>query len=267
MSSLREIAQALSAAWDLDTTLDLIARRTEQVMQVNSCSIYLLEPNSEILRLRASTRLARDAIGRAHLMLGEGLTGWAAQHGQAVAVREAQADPRFKFLPETREQKLHSLLAVPLVNRERVIGAMNVQTADPHDFTADEIELLVADRRPGGGRARSRDSLRPHESPDRRTDHAGQSQRSRHLAALSRRDARPGRGDGRQSDGRADLLAAPDRRCARRVGRARRRSAAGLLVEALGGLQQTDRRSRHCREEADHDRESGRRAPDPRRSI
>jgi two-component sensor histidine kinase len=142
MSSLREIAQALSAAWDLDTTLDLIARRTEQVMQVNSCSIYLLEPNSDILRLRASTRLARDAIGRAHLLLGEGLTGWAAQHGQAVAVREAQADPRFKFLPETREQKLYSLLAVPLVNRERVIGAMNVQTADPHDFTADEIELL-----------------------------------------------------------------------------------------------------------------------------
>jgi two-component sensor histidine kinase len=142
MSSLREIAQALSAAWDLDTTLDLIARRTEQVMQVNSCSIYLLEPNSKILRLRASTRLARDAIGRAHLALGEGLTGWAAQHGQAVAVREAQADPRFKFLPETREQKLHSLLAVPLVNRERVIGAMNVQTAAPRDFTADEIELL-----------------------------------------------------------------------------------------------------------------------------
>lgn len=143
MSSLREIAQALSAAWDLDTTLDLIARRTEQVMQVNSCSIYLLEPNSDILRLRASTRLARDAIGRAHLSLGEGLTGWAAQHGQAVAVREAQADPRFKFLPETREQKLHSLLAAPLVNRERVIGAMNVQTADPHDFTTDEIELLA----------------------------------------------------------------------------------------------------------------------------
>lgn len=142
MSSLREIAQALSAAWDLDTTLDLIARRTEQVMQVNSCSIYLLEPNSDLLRLRASTRLARDAIGRAHLRLGEGLTGWAAQHGQALAVREAQGDPRFKFLPETREQKLHSLLAVPLVNRERVIGAMNVQTASPHDFTTDEIGLL-----------------------------------------------------------------------------------------------------------------------------
>ena len=57
-------------------------------------------------------------------------------------MRDAQADPRFKFLPETREKELHSLLAVPLVNRERVIGAMNVQTADPHDFTADEIEFV-----------------------------------------------------------------------------------------------------------------------------
>ena len=45
------------------------------------------------------------------------------------------------------------------------------------------------------------------------------------------------------------------------------RSTTGVLVEAIGGLQQTDRRSRHCREEADHDRESGRRAPDLRRSI
>jgi two-component sensor histidine kinase len=147
MASLREIAQALSAAWDLDTTLDLIVRRTEQVMQVNSCSIYLLDADGERLILRASTRLAHNSLGRALLYLGEGLTGWAAQQGMAVAVRDAQADPRFKFLPEVRETKLHSLLAVPLVNRERVIGAMNVQTYAFHDFAAEEIELasLIGD--------------------------------------------------------------------------------------------------------------------------
>ena len=142
MASLREIAQALSAAWDLDTTLDLIARRTTQVMQVDSCSIYLLDVDGERLILRASTRLARHALGRALLHLGDGLTGWAAQHGQPVAVRDAQTDPRFKFLPETHEKELHSLLAVPLVNRQRVIGAMNVQTIGYHDFSRDEIELV-----------------------------------------------------------------------------------------------------------------------------
>ncbi len=140
--SLREIAQALSAAWDLDTTLDLIARRTNHVMGTDSCSLYLLESEGEILRLRASTRLARESLGRASLRLGEGLTGWAARNGKPVAVREAQLDPRFKLLPETDEEGLRSLLAVPLTNRGRVIGAMNVQTAAPRDFSGDETELL-----------------------------------------------------------------------------------------------------------------------------
>jgi signal transduction protein with GAF and PtsI domain len=146
-ASLREIAQALSAAWDVDTTLDLIARRTTQVMGVDSCSIYLLEPNGDTLWLRASTGLARQALGRTGLKMGEGLTGWAAQHGQPVAAREAQDDPRFKFLPATRESNLRSLLAVPLMNQGRVIGALNVQTRDFHDFAPDEIELaaLISD--------------------------------------------------------------------------------------------------------------------------
>ena len=143
VASLREIAQALSAAWDLDTTLDLIARRTNHVMGTDSCSIYLLEPDGDILRLRASTRLARESLGRASLRMGEGLTGWAALNGKEAAVREAKFDPRFKLLPETNEEGLKSLLAVPLTNRGRVIGAMNVQTSEFHDFSPDEAELLM----------------------------------------------------------------------------------------------------------------------------
>lgn len=145
LAGLREIARALSAAWDLDSTLDLIARKTAQVMNVDSCSLYLLE--GETLWLRASTGLAWQAVGRGSLRMGEGLTGWAAQHGVPVAEREAQADPRFKYVPYTEERSFHSLLAVPLVNRGRVIGAMNVQTLAPHAFTPEEVELaaLISD--------------------------------------------------------------------------------------------------------------------------
>src|SRR5258708_27988982 len=143
VADLREIAQALSAAWDVDTTLDLIARKTAQVMRVDSCSIYLLDPSGETLRLRASTGLAHQALGRAALKLGEGLTGWAAQNGQPVAAQDAQADPRFKLLPQTHESDLHSLLAVPLINRGRVIGAFNVQTLERTEFTVMQIRLAA----------------------------------------------------------------------------------------------------------------------------
>jgi signal transduction protein with GAF and PtsI domain len=139
---LREIGQALSSAWDLESTLELITRQTAQVMGMDSCSIYLLDKSGETLVLKATTGLAREAIGRARLRLGEGMTGWAAQEGVALGVRDAASDPRFKYLPETRELDFKSLLAVPLISQGRVIGAVNVQTTVFHDYGEDEVELL-----------------------------------------------------------------------------------------------------------------------------
>ncbi len=142
LAALREIGRAINAAWDLRDTLELITRKTAEVMGMDSCSIYLLDPDGEYLVLEATTGLAPEAVGRARLRLGEGLTGWAAQRGEPVGVADAARDPRFKYLPETREARFQSLLAVPLVNQGRVIGAMNVQTRAYHEFGADEVELL-----------------------------------------------------------------------------------------------------------------------------
>ena len=147
LAALREIGRAINAAWDLQATLDLITRRTADVMNMDSCSIYLLDREGAQLVLQATTGLAEEAVGQAHLGLGEGLTGWAAQAGEPVAVAEAESDPRFKFLPETQETRFQSLLATPLINQGRVIGAMNVQTRAHHEFSAEEVELvgLIAD--------------------------------------------------------------------------------------------------------------------------
>ena len=147
VGALREIARSLSMAWDLDTTLDLIARKTTEVMHVDSCTIYLLDGGTETLRLRASTGLAKRALGRATLQLGEGLTGHAAQQGRPVFAAAAQDDPHFRWVDETDEKVFHSLLAVPLIIDEQPIGALNVQTIDKRHFDGGEIEMvaLIAD--------------------------------------------------------------------------------------------------------------------------
>ena len=135
-----EISNALASAWELETTLDVITRITSGVMDVASCSIYLQE--ADRLVLKATTGLAKSAIGVASLGAGEGLTGWTVLHGRPVAASDARADPRFKLLPETLEETLSSLLAVPLTVQGRTIGAMNVQTVVSHEFSDDEMELL-----------------------------------------------------------------------------------------------------------------------------
>jgi signal transduction protein with GAF and PtsI domain len=143
LAALREIGRAINAAWELEATLDLITCRTAEVMDMDSCSIYLLDEGGERLVLKATTGLAAEAVGQVHLLLGQGLTGWAAEAGQPVAVADAAQDPRFKFLPETQETRFQSLLAVPLSNQGRVIGALNVQTRIHHEFSDDEVELLA----------------------------------------------------------------------------------------------------------------------------
>jgi signal transduction protein with GAF and PtsI domain len=142
LQALREISRAISSAWGLGQTLGLIARKTAEVMRADSCSIYLREAEGETMVLKASTGLAAGAVGHARLGVGEGLTGWAAQQGRALAVSDAAADPRFKLLPETREMRFKSLLAVPLISRDKTIGAINVQTRAEHAYGDEEIELL-----------------------------------------------------------------------------------------------------------------------------
>lgn len=142
LAALREIGRAINASWEVRPTLDLITRETTEVMGVDCCSIYLLEENGEALVLQASTGLASEAVGRARLSLGQGLTGQAARTGQPAAAADAPLDPRFKHLPETREGLFRSLLAVPLIHQQRVIGAMNVRTRKRHEFGTAEIELL-----------------------------------------------------------------------------------------------------------------------------
>ncbi len=141
-AALREIVRSLSSAWDLDTALDLIARKTTEVMQVDSCTIYLLDPDGQSLRLQASTGLAKRALGRSTLRVGEGMTGYAALHNQPVFAADAGQNPHFKVVEEADEAGFKSLLAVPLVIDDEPIGALNVQTVDSHEYSADEVEVL-----------------------------------------------------------------------------------------------------------------------------
>jgi len=147
LAAVREISRAIAEAWDLPTTLDLITRRATEVMGIDSCSIYLRDPRTDRLVLQATTGLNLEAVGQAWLGMGDGLTGWAAQHRQAVAITDAATDARFKHLPGTGETRFPSLMAMPLISHDQVIGAANVQTVETHAFTDDEVELfaIIAD--------------------------------------------------------------------------------------------------------------------------
>lgn len=142
LAAVREISRAIAQAQDLNETLDLITRRTTEVMHVDSCSIYLYNDPRDKLVLAATTGLNKQGVGQMYLPYGAGLTGWAAEHREAVAIGNAFTDPRFYRILGSGESKFPSLMAMPLVSRDKVIGALNVQTKRPYQFSKDEIELF-----------------------------------------------------------------------------------------------------------------------------
>ncbi len=142
LAAVRDISRAIAEAGDLNDTLDLITRRTTEVMHVDSCSIYLYNQPRDKLVLAASTGLNKAGIGHYSLPHGGGLTGWAAEFREAVAITNAFADPRYYRILGSGESRYPSLMAMPLVNQDKVIGAANVQTIEHHQFSEDEIELF-----------------------------------------------------------------------------------------------------------------------------
>jgi two-component system, sensor histidine kinase PdtaS len=142
---LHEIATAIAAAADLAELLDFIAETAVRVTQTDSSSIYVLDEEKGELVLRAVKDAPTGLVGKLKLKLGEGITGWVARELTPVAIdKEAYNDPRFKYLPELKDERFQSFLSVPMLAKNEVIGVLNVKTRAPHRYSPKQIRLLSA---------------------------------------------------------------------------------------------------------------------------
>jgi K+-sensing histidine kinase KdpD len=142
LSFLHEVAQLASSARDWDEMLRVVIGRTTDAMGAEVSSLYLLERSDGLLRLVATNGLNRGGIGRATLRIGEGIVGWVANARVPLAARDVRSEPRWKWVPEVDEKRFTSMLSVPVIARDEVIGVMNVQTVEQHDFGREEIDFL-----------------------------------------------------------------------------------------------------------------------------
>jgi signal transduction histidine kinase len=123
--------------------LGQIVGLTAQICSCDACLIYLLEPESGELVLRASQLPHRRTSGDVRLKLGEGITGWVADHRTLVAISSGAAlDPRFKAVPTLIEDTYEAFLCVPLLHKGETIGVVNVHHLDRHAHSMDETSAI-----------------------------------------------------------------------------------------------------------------------------
>ena len=140
LRTVANVAKIIQKSAPAENPLAHIVTLIRQEMAVDVCSLYLLHEKS--LTLVATDGLDLSAIGRVKMRVDEGLTGLAVEKLGPIIVREASRHPRFKFFPETGEERVHSFAAFPLMERDEAVGVLTVQTVAPRDFTPTEVEML-----------------------------------------------------------------------------------------------------------------------------
>ncbi|MFN3652931.1 MAG: GAF domain-containing protein [Armatimonadota bacterium] len=142
---LHEVSAHVAAAPNAEAMLDYIARVAVRVTETESSSIYVFDPTKQNLVLRAVHDAPDGVVGRVSLKVGEGITGWVARELLPVALeRDAFKDPRFKKLPDLRDQQCQSFLSVPMLAQNAFIGVLNVKTREPHSYPPRAVRLLQA---------------------------------------------------------------------------------------------------------------------------
>ena len=138
---LHDISSRIASADPFHLVLERITAFVVTVIPCDSCFIYTREDDK--LVLRASKNPHADVVDRLGMSVGEGLTGWVAQHREPVAISaHASEDPRFSTFVNLPEDRFEAILSTPILCSSRVVGVINLQHRESYVHTDLQIRLL-----------------------------------------------------------------------------------------------------------------------------
>lgn len=132
LSALYELSQRISTAANLDEALASIVAIVRDLVECDECFIWTLDPESGALQMR--TGQAGDSPG------GYRLARWAVHERKAVVLPDIQKDARFAEV--ARDPLLRSVMAIPLMVQDEVVGVLSVHSRSPNVYTEDHLRVL-----------------------------------------------------------------------------------------------------------------------------
>lgn len=138
---LKNLRQLMARNMDVQERLDAIVKMVAEQLQTDVCSCYILRPG-DILELWATKGLAPKSVHETFLRVGEGLIGEIALQRKSLVFEDVWNHASFVYKPETEEDAFHSLMGVPIIRGETLLGVLAVQTCERHSFPPEMVELL-----------------------------------------------------------------------------------------------------------------------------
>ena len=146
LSALSEIGNLAASELDWEGMLNAITGKTKALLNADACSIYVFDQKHQELILSATDGLPATVLGQ-RIKIGEGITGSVAKNRVSAAIEDVTKEPRtksFRVSSKTGERSpsYRSILAVPLIAQDRLIGVIDVRTLQPKAWSQIDVHFL-----------------------------------------------------------------------------------------------------------------------------
>lgn len=143
LETLYQVSEQVSHSLDLRETLKNIAKLAVDITKTNACSLRLLNLETNELDVMACVGVSTGYMRKGSLKIGEGVGGYVAKEGVAVAIPNLKKDKRVEYTSYLEEEGLMSLVSVPIKSEDgNVVGIISVYRKEEHEFPKETVELL-----------------------------------------------------------------------------------------------------------------------------
>jgi signal transduction histidine kinase len=142
---LLAIVEATSTGPEVEPLAAAVARLITDAAGTDVCFVHVLDDAGESLVLTGATPPFDAHVGSVRLPIGCGVSGWVAEHGRPVVLRDSKHDdPRYLPIAALRGEDFTSMASVPMASDPAgLVGVLNVHTIGPRDFTERDVRLLT----------------------------------------------------------------------------------------------------------------------------
>lgn len=142
LSILYRLARDTSSTFGFEPRLRFICGEVRRLMQVKGVAIHLVNEKTDRLSLVSACGLSNEYLHKGPVLADRSLPR--TRVGEVHFVPDVATDPTLQYPEAARKEGIASILALPLLSRERFIGTLRLYTADKRAFAKDEIDFLTA---------------------------------------------------------------------------------------------------------------------------
>jgi signal transduction protein with GAF and PtsI domain len=140
--TITRLTTAISQCKDPEEVALITAESVKTAFNAKGCAVFLVDRETAELSLVAASGLSTEYMTKGPTHFMQSIKE--AKDAIPIAIYDVMDDPRIKYPDEARKEGISSLLGVPIISHNKIIGALRVYTKNPWEFSLNDITLTQA---------------------------------------------------------------------------------------------------------------------------